>query len=202
MTSEQTAHPLPEQPEAEAVTEPFHAEPHATETAHGPSAEETELREENAKLRDQLLRSMAEMENVRRRAQRDAEEGAKYAVTGFARDLINVVENLQRASTILPEEVRAENETYKSLGEGVDMTMRELLAAFEKHGIRRIDPLGEKFDHNFHQAVIQIEDPNQEPGTVLQVLQAGYVLHDRLLRPAMVAVSKRGEEARKIDTTA
>ena len=155
-----------------------------------------------AELKDQLLRAVAETENVRKRAQRDVEESGKYAITGFARDLGNVIENLQRASESIGEEAREANPQLKSLGEGVDMTLRELLSAFEKHGIVRIEPLGQKFDHNFHQAVTQIEDPTVEPGTVLQVMQAGYVIHNRLLRPAMVGVSKQGEAKSQLDTQA
>lgn len=154
-----------------------------------------------AEVKDQLLRAVAETENVRRRASRDVEETGKYAVSGFARDMISVAENLFRTLQNIPEETRAENELLKSLADGVDMTLRELLNAFDKHGIKRVDPQGEKFDHNLHQAVSQVEDPSKESGTVLHVMQAGYTLHDRLLRPAMVVVSKRGSETeQKVDT--
>lgn len=153
-------------------------------------------------LRDQLMRALAETENVRKRAQRDLEETNKYAVTGFARSLISVLENLQRATQSIPLELRDNAPAVKSLAEGVEMTQRELLAVFEKQGIRRIEPLGEKFDHNYHQAMTQIPDEKAEPGTILQVFQAGYVIHDRLLQPALVAVAKRGEAEGKIDTTA
>lgn len=146
--------------------------------------------EEIAALRDQLLRAMAEMENVRRRAQRDQEDATKYAVTGFARDLVNVVENLQRALDSVSPDARAQNEFVKNLTSGVEMTLRELLSVFEKQGIKRIEPLGQKFDHNLHQAMAQVETSEKEPGTIVQVLQAGYVIHDRLLRPAMVTVAK------------
>jgi molecular chaperone GrpE len=108
------------------------------------------------------------------------EENSKYAVTGFARDLISVLENLYRAEENLPEDQR----------EGINLTRKELEKVFEKNGIRRIEPKDEKFDHNFHQAVTQVENPEVEAGTVLQVLQAGYVIKDRLLRPAIVVVSK------------
>ncbi len=148
------------------------------------------LNEQLAGMKDQALRALAEAENTRKRAQREIEEAGKYAVTGFARDLVGVIENLQRASQSIPAEARASNEMLKTMGEGVDMVMRELLTIFERNGIRRLDPLGEKFDHNFHQAVMQMEKPDTASGTIIQVLQAGYVIHDRLLRPAMVGVAK------------
>lgn len=155
-----------------------------------------------AELKDQMLRAAAETENVRRRAARDVDETRKYAVSGFARDMITVAENLFLAMNSIPEEARNEEGLLKTLADGVDMTLRELLGAFEKHGIERVDPLGEKFDHNRHQAVSQVEDPSKEPNTVLHVMQAGYVIGDRLLRPAMVVVSKKGAPEQKVDTQA
>ena len=148
-----------------------------------------ELEEEVAKLKDAYLRAMAETENVRTRAKRDADDTAKYATTKFARDMVNIVENLGRASGSITAEARAGSDVLKQVGEGLDMTMQELLGIFERHGVKRIDPLGEKFNHNYHQAVAQIPSADATPGTVMQVLQAGYVLHDRLLRPAMVNVA-------------
>jgi molecular chaperone GrpE len=155
-----------------------------------------------AEVKDQLLRAVAETENVRRRAARDVDETRKYAVSGFARDMITVAENLFLAMGSIPEDARKEEGLLKTLSDGVDMTLRELLAAFEKHGIERVDPLGEKFDHNRHQAVSQVEDPGKEPNTVLHVMQAGYIIGDRLLRPAMVVVSKKGTPEQKVDTQA
>lgn len=179
------------------------------------TAEEDEIQAEEApadpaqalearlgELKDQLLRSMAETENVRRRAARDVEEAGKYAVSNFARDMITVGENLFLALQNIPEEAREEEGVVKALADGVEMTFRELLGIFEKHGIHRIDPVGEKFDHNLHQAISQVEDPTKEPGTVMQVVQAGYTLQGRLLRPAMVVVTKRGETQQKVDTQA
>ncbi len=160
------------------------------------------LEEENATLREQRIRALAEADNIRKRAQRDLEESAKYAVTGFARDMVSVLENLIRASESIPADVSAANELLKTLGEGVNLTLQELLNIFERYGIKRIDPMNQKFDHNFHQAVVQVESADVPPGTVIQVVQAGYVIHDRLLRPAMVAVSKPGEAPKKVDTTA
>lgn len=158
--------------------------------------------EQIAELKDQLIRAVAETDNVRKRAQRDIEETNKFAITGFARQLVSVLENLQRATSSIPQEMRAENANVKNLADGVEMTLRELITVFDRFGIRRIDPLGEKFDHNMHQAMNQIEDASCEPGTVLQVLQAGYMIHDRLLQPALVSVSIRGDMPKQVDTQA
>lgn len=161
------------------------------------------LEEEVAKLKDQWVRAVAETDNVRKRAQRDIEETAKFAIKGFAGDMVSVLENLKRASDSIPLDARAGNDLLKTLGEGVDLTLQELLSVFGKHGIVRIDPLGQKFDHNLHQAVVQVENNDVEAGTVLQVVQAGYSIGERLLRPAMVAVSKTsGDAAKKVDTSA
>jgi molecular chaperone GrpE len=139
--------------------------------------------------KDKLLRALAETENVRRRAQREREDAARYGATSFAKDLINVADNLRRALASVPED-QVKDELTRTLLQGVDATERELLAAFERHGIRRIDPMGERFDHNFHQAIMEVENSGQPGGTVVQVLQPGYAMHDRLLRPAMVGVAK------------
>lgn len=151
-------------------------------------------------MKDQALRALAEAENTRRRSEREMADMAKYAVTGFAKDLVNVIENLQRAVESIPAELKEANPSVASLATGVDMTMRELLTVFERQGIKRLDPMGQKFDHNFHQAVAQIDTPDAAAGTVVQVLQAGYVIHDRLLRPAMVGVASGS--ASSVDTQA
>jgi len=154
-----------------------------------PEARMSTLEAELAEQKDRLLRALAETENVRRRAERDREETSKYAVAGFAKELLSVADNLRRALDSLPE-TEARDERTRSLLAGVEATERELLAVFERHGIRRVDPDGERFDHNFHQAIFEAERPGKPAGTVIEVLQPGYVLHDRLLRPAMVGVSK------------
>ncbi len=141
--------------------------------------------------RDRLLRALADTENARRRFQREREDAQKYAVTGFAKDLLSAADNLRRALDAMPEAEVADSRT-RSLLDGVAATERELLAAFERHGLKRIDPKGERFDHNFHQAIFEAERPDLPSGTVVEVLQPGYVLHDRLLRPAMVGVAKGG----------
>jgi molecular chaperone GrpE len=147
------------------------------------------LEAELAATKDRLLRALAETENVRRRAEREREDMRKYAISGFAKDLLSAADNLRRALDSMPlSEIREER--VKSLIDGVEATERELLAAFERHGIRRIDPKGESFDHNFHQAIFETETADAPAGTVVEVLQPGYVIHGRLLRPAMVGVAK------------
>src|SRR6266851_112758 len=146
---------------------------------------------ELADTKDRLLRALAETENFRRRAQREREDTQKYAVSGFAKYLLTVVDNLRRALDAIPEAEVTDPRT-RSLLDGVAATERELLAALERHGVRRIDPKGERFDHNFHQAIFEAERPGAPAGTVIEVLQPGYMLHDRLLRPAMVGVAKSG----------
>jgi molecular chaperone GrpE len=153
--------------------------------------EAAELEVELAEYKDRLLRALAETENVRRRAQRDREDASKYAIAGFAKDLLSAADNLGRALESLPE-AQAKDERTRSLIAGVAATERELLGVFERHGIKRIDPKGECFDHNLHQAIFETERPDQPSGSVVEVLQPGYVLHDRLLRPAMVGVAKGG----------
>ena len=156
-----------------------------------PETRSTELEAELAEYKDRLLRALAETENVRRRAQREREDASKYAIAGFAKDLLSAADNLRRALESLPES-EAKDERTRSLLAGVAATERELLGVFERYGIKRIDPRGEAFDHNFHQAIFEVERPDQPSGSVVEVLQPGYVLHDRLLRPAMVGVAMGG----------
>jgi len=168
-----------------------------------PETRVAELEAELAEQKDRLLRALAETENVRRRAHREREDASKYAVAGFAKDLLSAADNLRRALDSLPEGEVKDDRT-RSLLAGVEATERELLSIFERHGIKRIDPKGERFDHNFHQAIFEAERPDQPSGTVVEVLQPGYVLHERLLRPAMVGVAKGGpkpaEPADPVDT--
>lgn len=167
-----------------------------------PGDEMARARAEISGLKDQLLRALAETENTRRRAAREREETSKYAITGFARDLLTVVDNLRRALDALPEESR-KDESLAAFIEGIEMTEREFLAVLERHGIRRIEPLGERFDHRYHQAMYEIEDAERDPGTVVDVMQAGYLIADRLLRPAMVAVAKAADKSKaRVDTEA
>jgi molecular chaperone GrpE len=144
---------------------------------------------EIADLKDKMLRAVAEAENVRRRAQKDIEDGRKYAITGFARDLLAVADNLGRALDALPEGAD-KDPAFGVFVEGVQLTGRELGNVLERHGVKEVRPHGEKFDHNLHQAMFEVEDADQPHGTVNQVLQVGYTIGDRLLRPAMVGVTK------------
>jgi molecular chaperone GrpE len=153
------------------------------------------LEAEVASLKDQLLRAMAETENVRRRAQREREDSVRYAAVPVIKDLLGVADNLQRALESVPEDLAEGNEQMKNLRLGVEMTQKELQTVFERHNIRTIDPLGERLDPHLHEAMYEIEDPDKPAGTVVQVVQAGYRLHDRLLRPARVGISKGGAKA-------
>lgn len=157
----------------------------------GPDQELAAARQEAAQLKDQLLRALAETENVRRRAQREREDAGKYAIANFARDVLQVSDNLHRALEAIPAAALAADEALKNLHEGVTATERQLDAALERQQVKRIWPMGEKFDANLHQAMFEVQTAEQAPGTVVQVMQAGYLIHDRLLRPALVGVAKQ-----------
>jgi molecular chaperone GrpE len=142
-------------------------------------------------LRDKFLRAVAESDNVRKRAEREVAEARAYGIANFARDTIGVADNLARALDAIAPEARANaDETLKALLDGVDLTRRELRNTLKKHGVRELDPKGEKFDPNFHQAMYEVPDPEVAAGTVVQVMQTGYAIGDRVLRPALVAVAK------------
>jgi len=189
----------PEQPQTETQPE-AEAGPEAMARALQALLDQKES--ELAAMKDQALRALAEAENTRRRAEREVADSAKYAVSSFARDLVNVLENLQRATDAISPELRASQPAVASLATGVEMTLQELLQVFERHGIKRINPVGEKFDHNLHQAVAQVESADAEAGTVVQVLAAGYSIHDRLLRPAMVSVATANNSTGALNTQA
>jgi molecular chaperone GrpE len=165
-----------------------------------PVSREAELESEIRKVKDQLLRAVAEAENGKRRAERERDDARRYGAAGLARDILQVSDNLRRALELVPDEARKANEILNALMVGLEATEREILAAFEKHAITKVTPLGEKFDYNLHQAMFEAENTGKPAGTVVQVMQPGYVLHDRLLRPAMVGVAKgqAGEQA-KVD---
>ena len=154
---------------------------------------EADVAEEVARLKDQLLRTLADLENTRKRAEREKEEVRKYAIGGFCKDLLVVLDTLDRALESVPESEKGKNDLLKNLCEGMGLTQQEMAKAFSKHQVRKITPKGEKFDHNFHQAVVEIASDEHEAGIVVDVLQAGYAIDDRLLRPAMVTVSKGKE---------
>ncbi|MGL1922657.1 MAG: nucleotide exchange factor GrpE [Hyphomicrobiales bacterium] len=151
------------------------------------------LTEEVASLKDRVLREMAEMENLRRRSAKEKADANKFAITGFARDMISVGDNLDRALQALPDDVRNEAaDEIKNLFTGVEMTNQEMLNIFERHGITQVKPVDEKFDPNFHQAMFEVPNTEIPNGTVTEVVQVGYAIGDRVLRPALVGVSKGG----------
>ena len=152
------------------------------------------LEAEVVKLKDQLLRALAETENTRRRADREHQDLIRYGVANLVRDILVVADNLRRALDSLPEDARAENEVVSSLATGVELTEKKFLSALERHNVRKVEPLGELFDHNEHQAMFEVENTGQPAGTIVELLQPGYMLHDRLLRPAMVGVAKGDPE--------
>jgi molecular chaperone GrpE len=166
------------------------------------------LEAEVAQLKDQLLRTLAEAENTRRRARKEVEDTAKYAIANLAKDLLSAPDNLRRALDNIPAEGRKNDELLDRLATGVEMVERELHAILERNGIKKIEPLGQPFDHNFHQALFEVPTADQPPGTVVQLLAPGYIIHDRLLRPAMVGVAKapaggtNGDSGERLDTTA
>ncbi|MCZ8100943.1 MAG: nucleotide exchange factor GrpE [Burkholderiales bacterium] len=154
------------------------------------------LAAENAQMKDKVLRTLAEMENLRRRTEKEVADARTYATTNFARDMLSAADNMRRALETLGEEARAAAEgVYKGLIEGIELTERDLLKTLERHGIRKIEPKGEKFDPNLHQAMFEVPDPSVPNGTVREVMQAGFVIGDRVLRPALVGVAKGGPKA-------
>ena len=152
------------------------------------------LFEERDSLKDQLLRALADVENMRRRTERELESARKYAHTGFARDLVGAIDNLSRAIDAAPAADESPSpEALSGLFTGLEMSWTEIQSTIERHGIRRVDPKGENFDYNLHQAMFEVPSDAHEAGTVVEVVQHGYVLHDRLLRPAMVGVAKAAD---------
>lgn len=157
---------------------------------------ESAAAKEAAELKDRLLRTLADMENLRRRTDREIADSRQYAIANFARDLLGVADNMERALGTLSADFRDQADpVIKSHIEGVEITERELIKVMEKHGIRKFDPQGQKFDPNLHQAMMQVPDPSVPDGTVVQVMQPGYMIADRMLRPALVGVSKGGPKA-------
>jgi len=151
------------------------------------------LEVELAELKDRLLRAVAETDNVRKRAERERTDAVKYAIAPFARDLIPVADNLARAQRAVPAD-QLDNATIRALSEGISMVERELLAAFERHGLKRITPKGEPFNPNYHQAVAEVPAaPGTPSGTIVEVIEAGYVIDERLIRPALVVIAKAAE---------
>ena len=173
-----------------------------TETAAPASNEKTEadilavieaLNVENASLKDKALRTMADMENLRRRTEKEVADARAYAVTAFARDMLSVADNARRGIESIPADALATADgPFKALVEGVELIERDLLKTLERHGIKKLEPHGQKFDPNLHQAMFEVDDASVPSGTVTQVVQAGFVIGDRVLRPALVGVAKGG----------
>lgn len=155
------------------------------------AADLDKLEAENAELKDQMLRGQADMENLRKRTRKDVADARNYSISGFARDLLSVTDNLRRALEAVSEEDRSHS-GIQSLTEGVELTEREMLNIMERNGVKKIIPLNEKFDPNFHQAMFEVPNPEVPNNSVIEVVQAGYVIGDRVLRPAMVGVAKGG----------
>lgn len=169
-----------------------------------PSSSVDELESKILELKDQLLRTVADSENLRKRLEREKEQTRKFGIANFAKDLLSIADNLGRALDAAPNKEDVEDQAIENLVLGIQMTEQELQKAFDNNNIRKIDPLGEKFDYNFHQAMFEVEETDQEPGIVVQVLQPGYAIDDRILRPAMVGVAanKAGKKNVSVDTTA
>ena len=156
-----------------------------------------------AEAHDKMLRTLAEMENLRTRTRREVADAKTYGITGFARDVLDIADNLQRALDAVPAEAKANADPgLKALIEGVELTERSLLNALEKHGVKKFDPSGERFDPNFQQAMYEVPDPSVPAGTVVQLVQAGYTIGERVLRPALVGVAKGGAKAAPLSTEA
>lgn len=171
-------------------------ETHPEASVQDAAAPAADPAKETTELKDRLLRTLAEMENLRRRTERETRDARQYAVANFARDLLAVADNMQRALDTLSADFRDQADpVVKSHIEGVELTERELVKVMEKHGITKFEPKGQKFDPNVHQAMLEVPDPSVPSGTVVQVMQPGYMIADRVLRPALVSVSKGGPKA-------
>ncbi|PDQ20525.1 nucleotide exchange factor GrpE [Mesorhizobium sanjuanii] len=188
---------MSDQAKDERVPEDIEAAEAAAERAEGSVDGDYEallrLMKENEDLKDRALRAAAEMENLRRRTARDVHDARAYAVANFARDMLSVSDNLRRALDAIPAEAAASGDAgFKALIEGVEITERAMLSALERHGVKKLEPEGEKFDPNFHQAMFEVPNPAVPANTVVQVVQPGYSIGERVLRPAMVGVAKGG----------
>ncbi len=199
MSDNEKKTPPPADEEAVQVTPETGAPeaPAAPEETAPPSEEDrtAELEAQAVELKDQLLRALAETENLRQRSRREREDAVRYAPGPLAKDMIEVADNLSRALEAVPAEAIEADEHLKTLMTGVQMTEKALQTVFERHHIRRIDPLGERLDPHSHEAIFEIPDPSQPPRTIVQVVRAGYRLHDRLLRAAQVGIAKGGPAA-------
>jgi molecular chaperone GrpE len=189
--------PAPANDDTNAAAAPAAEASVADGAAGGEAPSELEtLQQENAGLKDRLLRALAEMENLRRRTEREVVDAKAYGVSSFARDMLGVADNLRRALDHLPGEAReSADAATKSLIEGVEVTERDFLSRLTRHGVKKLEPQGERFDPNLHEALFEVPDESVPAGTVVQVVESGYTIGDRVLRPAKVGVSKGGPKA-------
>lgn len=200
-------HTAPEAAAPEATPEATPEAPPAAEQSSiaGAEARAARLEGELAKLKNELLYAKAETENVRRRLEQQAEDRGRYAVAQFAKDVLSVADNLRRALDAVPPSSREGNDMANTLTTGVELTEREMLTTLERYGIKPIEAMGSRFDPNLHQAMMEMPDPSQPEGTVVLVMQQGYTIHDRLLRPALVGIAKGGAKTQPggaVDTSA
>ncbi|SNS47728.1 molecular chaperone GrpE [Tardiphaga sp. OK246] len=178
-----------------AAADPVVSKPYIMPDDPEPNSVEA-LTKEAAESRDKMLRTLAEMENLRKRTQKEVADGRTYAIANFAREVLDIADSLQRALDAVPADTKAAADPgLKALLEGVELTERSLLNTLEKNGVKKFDPSGEKFDPNFQQAMYEVPDASVPAGTVVQVVQAGYTIGERVLRPALVGVSKGGAKA-------
>jgi molecular chaperone GrpE len=197
----ETAEALEEAPASDGATNPAASPAREGLVAEGLAVEAAPtdveaLQQENAGLKDRLLRALAEMENLRRRTEREVADAKTYGVSSFARDMLGVADNLRRALDHLPAEAReSADAATKSLIEGVEVTERDFLSRLTRHGVKKLEPQGERFDPNLHEALFEVPDESVPAGTVVQVVESGYTIGDRVLRPAKVGVSKAGPKA-------
>ena len=197
-----SAEDAPETREADETEEGAQDDTEAGDGAMSPD-------EEIADLRDKLLRALADTENLRRRSQKDREDTLKYSNANFARDMLSVADNLRRAIESIPEDSDPDGQALVGFIEGISLTEKELILTLERHGIQKMEPIDEKFDPQFHEAMFEVPTSDAAAGTVVQVVETGYVIHDRLLRPAKVGIAKAGDRpagpadpGNKIDNTA
>lgn len=188
----------PSQPQAtpapdSAAATPQPADPQATQTQPEAARPDVDvLKAEIAELKDRVLRTHAEMDNMRKRLEKEKSDASKYAITRFARDIVTVGDNFQRALDTVPAGAAEQTPVLKSFLEGVELTEREFTSVLERHGVTRLDPKGQPFNPHHHQAVMEQPNPDVPSGTVTQVFQPGYMIEDRILRPAMVVVARGG----------
>lgn len=196
MTNENPADPL--------MPEALPPEDLATPPAPADDDRVAALEAEMAQMKDHMLRALAEAENLRKRALKEREDAGKYAVTAFARDMIEMADNFQRAIDAVPAEAVGADPVLKNLMDGIQATERAMLRSLEKHGIKKLEPLGQPFDPNFHEVMFEAPVPGKPGGTVIQLIEPGYVIHDRLLRAAKVGVAKGddGATTHRVDATA